>query len=179
MLPSWWRKQAGVGPSTELLAALDESGALVLETRDQGLRRAEPSFVSTSPRTVASPMNWSGSAGRKPPLKKDAKAVLDASAVLAILQDEPGAETLRPLLPRSVVCSVNLAEVLAKLVREGTPAGEAVAAMTALHMQDPGFDSADAERSAAYVAKGISLGDRCFLAAAGKTPAAPRLHNFR
>ena len=40
MLPSWWRKQAGVGPSTELLAAVDQSGALVLETRDQGLQRA-------------------------------------------------------------------------------------------------------------------------------------------
>ena len=40
MLPSWWRKLSGVGPSTELLAAVDESGALVLETRDQGLRRA-------------------------------------------------------------------------------------------------------------------------------------------
>jgi bifunctional DNA-binding transcriptional regulator/antitoxin component of YhaV-PrlF toxin-antitoxin module len=40
VLPSWWREQAGVGPSTELLAATDESGALVLETRDQGLRRA-------------------------------------------------------------------------------------------------------------------------------------------
>jgi len=40
MLPSWWRKQARIGPSTELLVAVDESGALVLETRDQGLRRA-------------------------------------------------------------------------------------------------------------------------------------------
>lgn len=39
-LPSWWRRQAGVGPSSELLAAMDESGALVLETRAQGLRRA-------------------------------------------------------------------------------------------------------------------------------------------
>jgi bifunctional DNA-binding transcriptional regulator/antitoxin component of YhaV-PrlF toxin-antitoxin module len=40
ILPSWWRKDAGVGPSAELLVAVDESGALVLETRDQGLRRA-------------------------------------------------------------------------------------------------------------------------------------------
>jgi hypothetical protein len=40
MLPSWWRKDAGIGPSTELLVAVDQSGALVLETRDQGLRRA-------------------------------------------------------------------------------------------------------------------------------------------
>ena len=40
MLPSWWRKKEGIGPSSELLVAVDESGALVLETREQGLRRA-------------------------------------------------------------------------------------------------------------------------------------------
>jgi bifunctional DNA-binding transcriptional regulator/antitoxin component of YhaV-PrlF toxin-antitoxin module len=40
MLPAWWRKKAGVGPSSELLAAIDESGALFLETREQGLARA-------------------------------------------------------------------------------------------------------------------------------------------
>ena len=40
MLPSWWRKAVGVGPSTELLVTVDESGSLVLETRLQGLGRA-------------------------------------------------------------------------------------------------------------------------------------------
>lgn len=41
VLPSWWRKKVGVGPSTKLLATVDESGALVIETREQGLRRAQ------------------------------------------------------------------------------------------------------------------------------------------
>jgi len=40
MLPSWWRKKAGVKSSTQLCAAVTEEGALVLETREQGLRRA-------------------------------------------------------------------------------------------------------------------------------------------
>ena len=40
MLPSWWRKKEGVGPSTELCVAVTEEGALVVETREQGLRRA-------------------------------------------------------------------------------------------------------------------------------------------
>jgi len=40
MLPSWWRKKEGVGPSSQLCVALDESGSLVIETREQGLRRA-------------------------------------------------------------------------------------------------------------------------------------------
>jgi bifunctional DNA-binding transcriptional regulator/antitoxin component of YhaV-PrlF toxin-antitoxin module len=40
MLPAWWRRQAKVGPANEVLAAVDESGALLLETREQGVRRA-------------------------------------------------------------------------------------------------------------------------------------------
>ena len=40
MLPSWWRKKEGIGPSSELCVALNEAGSLVIETREQGLRRA-------------------------------------------------------------------------------------------------------------------------------------------
>jgi len=40
MLPAWWRRKEGVGPSTELCVAVTEEGALVVETREQGLRRA-------------------------------------------------------------------------------------------------------------------------------------------
>lgn len=40
MLPSWWRKQEKVDSSTELCIAVTEDGALVVETREQGLRRA-------------------------------------------------------------------------------------------------------------------------------------------
>jgi bifunctional DNA-binding transcriptional regulator/antitoxin component of YhaV-PrlF toxin-antitoxin module len=39
-LPAWWRRKEGVGPSTELCVAVTEEGALVVETREQGLRRA-------------------------------------------------------------------------------------------------------------------------------------------
>jgi bifunctional DNA-binding transcriptional regulator/antitoxin component of YhaV-PrlF toxin-antitoxin module len=41
MLPSWWRKKMGVTASTELRAVVTEDGALTLETREQGLRRAQ------------------------------------------------------------------------------------------------------------------------------------------
>ena len=40
MLPAWWRKREGVDPSTELCVAVTEQGSLVVETREQGLRRA-------------------------------------------------------------------------------------------------------------------------------------------
>lgn len=99
-------------------------------------------------------------------MKRKGRPVMDASAVLALIQEEPGTEVLQPLLPDALVCAVNVAEVLAKLVRDGMPHGEALAALRALHLEEVAFESADAERSAAYVARGVSLGDRCFLAAA-------------
>ena len=40
MLPTWWRRKEGVGPSTELCVAVTEEGALLVEPREQGLRRA-------------------------------------------------------------------------------------------------------------------------------------------
>jgi len=40
MLPAWWRKRERVDASTELCVAVTEEGALVVETREQGLRRA-------------------------------------------------------------------------------------------------------------------------------------------
>jgi len=60
MLPSWWRKKEGVDPSTELCVAVTEDGALVVETREQGLRRARallrkyiPEGVSLSNELIA------------------------------------------------------------------------------------------------------------------------------
>jgi hypothetical protein len=40
MLPAWWRRKEGVDPATELCVAVTEEGALVMETREQGLLRA-------------------------------------------------------------------------------------------------------------------------------------------
>ena len=40
LLPSSWRKQQQVKPSTELCVTVIEEGGLVIETREQGLRRA-------------------------------------------------------------------------------------------------------------------------------------------
>jgi len=97
--------------------------------------------------------------------KKPAKQVFDASAVLALLLGETGAEKLRHLQPEASVNAVNAAEVLAKLVNHGMPATEAQAAFEALHLEVTPFEPAMAQLSARYVHKGISLGDRCFLAA--------------
>lgn len=94
------------------------------------------------------------------------RPVFDASAVLALMRGEAGAEKLKELQPDAVVNAVNAAEVLAKLVNRGVPAEEAQAAYDALHLETTPFEPAMVAISARYVHKGVSLGDRCVLAAA-------------
>ena len=54
------------------------------------------------------------------------RVVLDSSAVLAVLNNEPGAEKLTlKLLSNAASSTVNLAEVQAKLVSRGATADEA------------------------------------------------------
>jgi ribonuclease VapC len=97
---------------------------------------------------------------------KSSTPVFDASAVLALLQGEPGAERLGKLQSEAVVNAVNAAEVIAKLVTRGMPVSEAQAVYDALHLGMTSFEPELAAASAQYVHKGVSLGDRCFLAAA-------------
>jgi PIN domain nuclease of toxin-antitoxin system len=92
--------------------------------------------------------------------------VFDACAVLALMQGESGADKLRHLQPDAVVNAVSAAEALAKLVSRGMPAAEAQAAYDALHVETTPFEPAMVAISARYVHKEVSLGDRCFLAAA-------------
>ncbi len=41
MLPANWRKRFHVQPSTQLIVRESDDGTLVVETREQGLRRAQ------------------------------------------------------------------------------------------------------------------------------------------
>ena len=93
------------------------------------------------------------------------RPVFDASAVLALMQRETGWEKLQRVQPGTMVNAVNLSEVLAKLVSHGMPAAAAQAAFDALHMEVTPFEPLMALKSAQFVQKQISLGDRCFLAA--------------
>jgi ribonuclease VapC len=92
------------------------------------------------------------------------KEVFDASAILAILQDEPGSDKLLKLGAGALVSAVNAAEVLAKLVSRGMALREASAAFDALDLEVIPFTPHLAAISAQYVRKGVSLGDRSFLA---------------
>jgi uncharacterized protein with PIN domain len=51
--------------------------------------------------------------------------VLDASAVLALLNQEPGTELVEGILGESTISAVNASEVLTKLIDAGMPIDEA------------------------------------------------------
>jgi PIN domain nuclease of toxin-antitoxin system len=99
------------------------------------------------------------------------KVVLDASAILALLNDEPGAEKITPeLLSRATASAVNLAEVQTILVREGGDPDESWAlAVDPLPGVEP-FTAEQARIAGSLIQKtsalGLSLGDRACLALA-------------
>jgi len=104
------------------------------------------------------------------------KVVLDASALLAVIAHEPGADAIEPLFSRAVISSVNLAEVHSKLVRMGVPQDEAWTAASALVSEVLDFDMRQARVAGDLVNQtrtlGLSLGDRACLAL-GMTLKAP------
>ncbi len=95
--------------------------------------------------------------------------VLDASAILAVIHAEPGAEKLTPEVLRDAVCStVNLAEVQAKLVARGWSPDDAWEDATSPIREAVPFSAEQAKIAGSLVAitrqVGLSLGDRACLA---------------
>lgn len=94
--------------------------------------------------------------------------VLDASALLCLLFDEPGAERVEALLHGARVSAVNYAEVVGKLVDSGHAAEEAVDDLRELDLDVVPLDRTQSE-AAGILRKitrsaGLSLGDRACLA---------------
>jgi PIN domain nuclease of toxin-antitoxin system len=97
--------------------------------------------------------------------------VLDASAVITALNQEPGAEKLTPDLLRNAVSStVNLAEVQSKLVDRGLPPDDAWKATLNSVREAVPFTAEHAKTAGSLIAQtrplGLSLGDRACLALA-------------
>ena len=101
-----------------------------------------------------------------------ARYVLDASALLAYLNGEPGAERVQQCIERGqvIMSSVNLAEVLSKCADRGMSTADQEALCAALPLEMAAFDTAlaltCATLRASTRAHGLSLGDRCCLALA-------------
>ena len=99
------------------------------------------------------------------------EVVLDASAILAYIQEERGAENLtKEILDHAVVSTVNLAEVQSKLVKKGHDPEDAWEEILSLVNAEEPFTSDHAKIAGDLIAKtekyGLSLGDRSCLALA-------------
>lgn len=97
------------------------------------------------------------------------RVVLDASAVLALLNHEPGTDKLTPELLANAICStVNLAEVLTKLVSTGGSPDEAWEDALSPIRESAPFNDEQARIAGSLVTQtrqlGLSLGDRACLA---------------
>ncbi|HET8551811.1 MAG TPA: type II toxin-antitoxin system VapC family toxin [Gammaproteobacteria bacterium] len=94
-------------------------------------------------------------------------SVLDASALLAYIFDEPGAEAVAEVIDTASMSSVNFSEVLTRIVRDGRPSLSFAARIKQTNLQIVPFTAEDALFAAnlepATRPFGLSLGDRACL----------------
>jgi ribonuclease VapC len=99
-----------------------------------------------------------------------ASIVFDASAILALLRDEPGADVVAQYIGDGLMSAVNLQEVVKGLLRREIPVDAAVAMLDALHLdvRPHGRDDAIAAAKLYPATRefGSGLGDRTCMALA-------------
>jgi PIN domain nuclease of toxin-antitoxin system len=95
---------------------------------------------------------------------------VDASVMLAIIFDEPGAEGLLEMIRSGTMSAVNFSEVLTKCIEQGADADFAQLQVGRLNITVAPFTDQDAKSAAALRLptrhRGLSLGDRACLALA-------------
>ncbi|MBD3772353.1 MAG: type II toxin-antitoxin system VapC family toxin [Rhodobacteraceae bacterium] len=98
------------------------------------------------------------------------EAVLDASALLALLKEEAGAGKVADAIATSRMTSVNYAEVVSHFIHAGMPASEVDAMLHPLPMiiveADQALATIAGRLRAVTAEAGLSLGDRFCLALA-------------
>ena len=97
-------------------------------------------------------------------------AVLDASAVLAIYLDEPGAGTVEGIVAGSLLSAVNYTEVVSRALDRGRTFDHVLRSLARMAVTVVAYDLALARRAAELRLStrpfGLSLGDRACLALA-------------
>ena len=113
------------------------------------------------------------------------EVVLDSSALLALLNDEPGADVVAGLLRNSAMSTVNVSEVTAKLAEAGIREHDIRRTVGGLVLEMAPFDADQAVQAGmlrrATRKAGLSLGDRACLALAKRlgVPAATADHAWQ
>ena len=96
--------------------------------------------------------------------------VFDASAILALLRDEPGADVVSQYIGDGLISAVNFQEVLKGLLRRRVPLDAALAMLDALHLDVRAHGREDAIGAAELTIPtqqfGSGLGDRTCMALA-------------
>ena len=99
-----------------------------------------------------------------------ASIVFDASAILALLRDEPAADVVAQYIGDGLISAVNFQEVIKGLLRREVPNDAALAMLDALHLDVRPHGRDDAVAAAnlypATKAFGSGLGDRTCMALA-------------
>lgn len=96
------------------------------------------------------------------------EVVLDTSALLALLNSEPGGEVVEVALPEAILGTVNLSETVAKLTERGVPESVIRLAFSGLELRIVPLDEEVAFQAgllrAATREAGLSFGDRACIA---------------
>jgi ribonuclease VapC len=97
--------------------------------------------------------------------------VVDASVVLAWLQDEPGSDEAEPMLMEGLIGAANWSEVLQKARQHGAPTVLVGRLLASFGLRVVDVTAGDAERAASLWRRGstLSVGDRLCLALALRT----------
>jgi PIN domain nuclease of toxin-antitoxin system len=92
--------------------------------------------------------------------------VLDASAVIAVLKDEPGAKVVTEVLAQSIISAVNWCEVVQKMHERSIDVARLSVILEGAGLKIAVFDAADAVVAAHLwqTGSGLSLADRACLA---------------
>lgn len=110
-------------------------------------------------------MSWSPRDAGNPAL---GDVVLDASALLALLNQEPGSQEVETTLPGAAISAVNLSEVVAKLTEAGLPEVPLRTALDGLGLEVHSFDVESAYPAGFLRAQtkqlGLSFADRACIA---------------